>query len=436
MDMSHLNDKSRSVLLVGYDRTDHYAGLRSALERRGVRAVCDEPCFDDSTAVVVVMDTTSTRAQWALKLAGEYGVPAVLLMDGIIEYRNTYLNPNLEPGFLESVPVDVIACAGENDRSRLESLGNRAVATGLPRLEGLERLGAGGGGVLVATAKTPAFGDEEYALLVAAFGRVRSELEVLGVPVLWRLTGGLEYRVRIVNDDRPLRECLAACRAVITTPSTVLVESMLAGRPTALLDPFNAPCWQESAWTLGADVDAEILRSLLSPSVELLDEQERVLAGLHAPDPSGALARLCVELMQSKRGTARRHAAHSPGPERLAIEPSDDLLIDAIRAAVSGGARRIAIYGTGRHTRRAESLRAAGLPIVGFIDDAAHEGARLWGLPVVPLDRCADKLRPDVVVLSSDQFEQQMMANCERVLGGVVIVPLYSAVAQADTGRA
>lgn len=296
--MSRPNAQSPSVLLVRYDQTDHFVGLEAALGRRGLRAVRDGVMVDESTAVVVVMDTTSTRARWALRQARKRGVPTILLMDGIVEYRNTFLNPALEPGFLESSPVDVIACAGENDRLRLKSLGNRAVATGLPRLERMERCVVSGESVLVATAKTPAFGDKEHELLVAALGRVRAELEAVGVPTIWRLTGGLETEIGVENDSRTLGDALSASRAVITTPSTVLVEAMLSGRPTALLHPFETPRWQEAAWILDGAVDRSEIRSLIEPSAERLVRQEASLAALFAcdPSPTEALAALCDEL--------------------------------------------------------------------------------------------------------------------------------------------
>ena len=99
------------------------------------------------------------------------------------------------------------------------------------------------GKVLVSTAWQPAFSDEERQRLVSALVVVRSRLEALGIPARWRLTGGLELEVGVRLDTAPLPESLAAASAVITPPSTLLVEAMRAGRPTALLHPFDAPCW-------------------------------------------------------------------------------------------------------------------------------------------------------------------------------------------------
>src|SRR5690606_2897275 len=133
--------------------------------------------------------------RYALRRAAAADARTVLLMDGIVEWRNTFVNPRVGEAFLRPAPVELIACAGENDRRILESLGNRAVATGLPRLAAAGRtppLSDSEAPVLVATARTPAFTLAERTRLLAALAKLRDALEVGGVPVVWRLTGGLD----------------------------------------------------------------------------------------------------------------------------------------------------------------------------------------------------------------------------------------------------
>jgi hypothetical protein len=45
-----------------------------------------------------------------------------------------------------------------------------------------------------------------------------------------------------------LRDQLANCDAVWTSPSTLQLEAMLAGLPVALLDPFARPLYVPAAW--------------------------------------------------------------------------------------------------------------------------------------------------------------------------------------------
>ena len=68
------------------------------------------------------------------------------------------------------------------------------------------------------------------------------------VVITWRLTGGLEEPLGVQQSGAPLRDELANCDAVWTSPSTLQLEAMLAGLPVALLDPFARPLYVPAAW--------------------------------------------------------------------------------------------------------------------------------------------------------------------------------------------
>lgn len=342
------NDPAR-VLLVNYDGdTDHFAGVERALAARGVGGCTrytlrdvGEP-FPESARVVVVKDTRTYLSLFALRQARRVGAVTVLVMDGIVEYRNTYLNPRAGPDFLRPTPVDVVACAGETDRRLLEAFGNHAVATGLPRLAAAFPAPLpppSTGAVLVATANQPCFCDHERPRLVRSLTRLRAVLEARGVPVIWRLTGGLDADLGLQSDNSskiPLREALAQAAAVVTTPSTLMVEAMLAGRPTALLHPHPTPCWQPATWVwrggevpeidLATGLDpasipiadaAELVERILGPCPAEWDRHHAGLARLHQndPAPADALAALIAEQIESPRRA--RHGVKVPSVERL-----------------------------------------------------------------------------------------------------------------------
>jgi len=286
------------VLIQG-DGIAHFVGVAEALARQGLGiGTIEHDPVDESTAVVIVIDVLGRGSIRAVETARHVGAASVYLMDGIVEYRNTFINPRVGERFLRPAPVDVIACAGSHDSALLRSLGNEAVVTGLPRLSGLKRFERPGRGVLVSTARTPAFNDGERAVLVGALGKLRDEFERVGEPAIWRLTGGLEQDIGVENNPCGLEEALNTCAAVVSTPSTVLIESMLVGRPTALLFPFRSPCWVSAAWRLEGDVSSPELRSLLKPTRLRLDRQEQLLRDAHdsTKDPAEALAGLCAEL--------------------------------------------------------------------------------------------------------------------------------------------
>jgi hypothetical protein len=102
-----------------------------------------------------------------------------------------------------------------------------------------------------------------------------------------------------------------------------------------------------------------------------------------------------------------------------------DALRRTLDAAVREGAKRIAVFGAGKHTRRMAPVFYEGHPIVAFIDDAPPSCGHLYGRPVVPLARI-DEYDPDTILLSSDAFEPQMWRRCAPLRArGVRVIPLY-----------
>src|SRR5690606_1787534 len=128
--------RPRIVLAQERGGTDHFVGVREAIEARvggsarAERALPDEPLRLRPGDVLCVSDTRSFAAKYALRQARAAGACCVLLMDGIVEYRNTFCNPRSGPNFLRPAPVDVVACAGENDARLLREPGEWAGASG------------------------------------------------------------------------------------------------------------------------------------------------------------------------------------------------------------------------------------------------------------------------------------------------------------------
>lgn len=266
--------------------------------------------------VMVVKDTESPLARYVVRRAAEARarqndggvgyqadrVRTVLMMDGIVEHRNTFRNPWVDETFLRPAPVYVVCACGEEDAARLRSWGNAAVATGLPRLDRLVTARGDGlcsrsalpdvqtGKVLVATAKKPAFNDAEWERWRASLEALKRALESAGMGsrVLWRLTDGLERVIGVRNTEGTLGECLAQSRWVITGVSTLMVEAMLAGRFVGLLHPHaEGELWQRAVWVCRGDEALEagaIGRMLVGPMLAAGDADRRaqgeILRGL------------------------------------------------------------------------------------------------------------------------------------------------------------
>lgn len=339
---------------------DHFCGLERSLAAHGI--ACDRlfpsqpaPRFTAATRVVVVANTEASMSRFMIRQARRLGGVSVLVMDGLVEWRNTFINPAGGQRFLRPSPVDVIACAGETDRRILTAMGNNAVATGLPRLHAMhagERHGQleCGRRVMIATARTPAFNPDERSLLLASLRELKDCAQRMGVEVVWRVTDGLDADLGVVRDAGPLRESLSRVSGVITTASTLLIESMARGVPTALVHPYRTPVWQPSTWvyrgpagdlhdpaiqrhrdcmqsldnaacsalealaqdaaarSLAVASAAELFQRLFAADDADLARQRELLADLHAPAESAA-ARLATLVAAHVRSPAR--AAHA-----------------------------------------------------------------------------------------------------------------------------
>lgn len=344
-------DAPRVLLLQPIHGVDHFRGLDGELESRGfrpVRLVPDQPPPepDPRVRVVVITDPDSALARRIVAVFPR--VPIVLLMDGLTEYRNTFVNPDVEPGFLRPAPCDVVACAGETDRRVLEALGNRAIATGLPRLEAVSPIApAPERRVLVATANRPAFNDDERARLRRALDALRLAASREGIQILWRLRDGLDTDLGVTNAAGSLDHAMGSARAVVTTPSTVLAEAMLAGLPTGVLHPHPTPLWHPAPlrWcpeappptapaladmdpraretlnhiafeadrsTPKADTAATFLRDLIEPNPVRQRHQHRALAAVATPTTPSAAANL-ADLVASV-ATEERRRPRQPRP--------------------------------------------------------------------------------------------------------------------------
>ncbi len=227
--------------------TRHFAGVAEQLQRLGVEVVGDTPhgvypVPDDDLDLVCVADVLAPRNIAIVRAARARGIRTLLMMDGVVEWRNTFANPLAGPEFLRPAPVDFVCCATSDDERHLRAFGNDATATGLPRLDGLQPVERDPRGpVLVATANTPWFSESERTALIAALGDIGREAERRSIPIRWRLTGGLDRVLGVENHAGSLRGAMSGTRAVISTPSTLLLEAELAGLPLGVLDPFGQP---------------------------------------------------------------------------------------------------------------------------------------------------------------------------------------------------
>lgn len=199
-------------------------------------------------------------------------VPVLILADGILEYRNTFEHPELGDGSVfQPLVGHKLACLGRAQARVLESWGNlgKCEVVGLPRLDAVRESPAppirtsGPFRLLIATANTPAFDDAQRQAVVESLSLIRQRfvqspwVDKRPVEVTWRLTDGLDAELGLPvvppgTELPPMSEAISSHDAVIVTPSTMFLESLLKGRPTALLDFHNKPHFVPSAWMINA----------------------------------------------------------------------------------------------------------------------------------------------------------------------------------------
>lgn len=270
-------------------------------------------------------------------------VPILILSDGILEYRNTWEHPNLVDGSIfQPLFGHKLACIGRGQARIVESWGNagRCEVVGLPRFDDFDSRAvppvseSGPFRVLIATANTPAFTDLQRATVRRSLEAIRqwvhSNSIVKGreLKVTWRLSDGFETELGVGSDvsaeDRPpIAEVIAGVDAVITTPSTLILESVLWGRPTAILDFQASPQYVPAAWTISSPNHLDtVMPELAQPPKHKMGFQEFVLHDqLECRTP--AKPRMLELVRQMIAAGEKARATRSPIelPARVLVDP-------------------------------------------------------------------------------------------------------------------
>lgn len=232
------------------------------------------------------------------RILNEGNIPILILADGILEYRNIFEHPELADGSVfQPLMGHKLACIGRGQARVVESWGNigKCEAVGYPRLDRLltatpePPAKTGPFRLLICSANKPAFNEIQRIAVVESLQHLRERLTenplVNGRPteVVWRLTDGLNEEVGLpdappLDELPPLHDVIAQVDAVITTPSTIFLESALLGRPTAVLDFHNTPHYVPAAWMINAPKHLNaILRELADPPAAKMLFQNHVL---------------------------------------------------------------------------------------------------------------------------------------------------------------
>lgn len=230
-------------------------------------------------------------------------VPVLHLPDGILEWRNNYEHPRAfsqKNGMPLHQPhlADKIACLGRNQARMMEAWGSagkcevvgcarfdQILAGGRPRQRSEKKTFK----ILVATARIPAFTAEQKALvdrsiqdLAVWFYQVNYKIADTDIEVVWRVSDEYEdllSRSGSFNfSKKALYDELSDVDAVVTTPSTLMLEAMLFNVPVVLMDYTNSPHFTPAIWNITAPRHIpSVMPELISPSKPKMLHQEIIL---------------------------------------------------------------------------------------------------------------------------------------------------------------
>jgi SAM-dependent methyltransferase len=223
----------------------------------------------------------------ALRRAVEKEIPTLILADGIIEYRNTWQHPQNVPGaIMQPVLGHKIACIGDSQARILSSWGNygKCEIVGIPRLDRLRQMNRPAAHidrylrVLIATAKTPYFTSAQQLAVMNGLRDLRkffakdAHSPAPEFEVIWRISEDLATDLGLGDADRraqqeDIAEAMLNVDALITTPSTLMIEGMMMGIPVCVLDYGNSPHYFKTAWQITAPSHIEpTLQAIKNPT--------------------------------------------------------------------------------------------------------------------------------------------------------------------------
>jgi hypothetical protein len=197
---------------------------------------------------------------------------SVCLVDGVVEWRNSYENPfyrNSKFQLYHENVFDYYLCVHEQSFNCLQSLGLPAIRIGafqdpplvVPPATEVERF-------LVTTAKQPFFDGFEKQALANELARICRFLRDNGKAFKLRIfddtlmTSLEDFRDRN-NTRESLDQAIAAVDAVFTTPSTVSLDVFALNKPVIHIDLRDGPLLFQSGWRLVPSYPIErVLESL------------------------------------------------------------------------------------------------------------------------------------------------------------------------------
>ncbi len=296
------------------------------------------------TGIIVTAQQYMEPEAIIIRNAMQSNIPVLIIADGIIEYRNTWLNPHIIPGSVfQSVAGHKIAVIGRAQARIIESWGvfGKCEIVGCPRFDPLLKQESkeslchnSNFNILIATARTPAFTNKQKEAVLLALLDLKKwisetqQLDGKSIKATWRLSDNLIKDLNLrdnPNSSLGFAEVLQDADALITTPSTSMLEGMLCNIPVALLDYTNSPSYTPPAWSITSPTHIDsIIRELANPSeVRMLFQKMCLHDALECKSPSTPRMTRLISQMIEIGNKCRNQGNPLTFPSHILPEPSD-----------------------------------------------------------------------------------------------------------------
>lgn len=260
-------------------------------------------------------DVVLLSREWSIDLrhaaaqARQNGIPVIYLMDGVIEWAYLwdnwgYVKP--EGTVLQPLIASDLCVIGRHPARILAALGlaDRIHVVGMPRLDGFQRRRIldhdAPPRIVVASAKTFGHNVAHQVYVRAALRDLKCWCDQHSeIQPIWRIDARLAEELEISQSlERSLIEDLQGARGVISFTSSVILEAMLIGVPTAQIDYRTVPQYVQTAWEIrAADHIEAVIRELIYPPPEKIAFQESCLMDeLELGDASERLANVIRQI--------------------------------------------------------------------------------------------------------------------------------------------
>lgn len=297
-----MNKKYEIAILdqVGYHHTNLYKPwVESSDHKINILEGYDSSyCFPDSLELIVTAQHYEEPEVGLIRKAVEQNIPTLILADGVLEYNNIWNNPQTTPGCVfQPVLGHKIAVIGRSQKRVLEAWGNvgKCEVIGLPRLDQYlkrkprVRQPNEDFKILIMTGKNPGYMDEQIEQVTRGLVDLRNwfehntNFEGLKIVPVWRIADSIAKEIGVgsqISDlsGQELFRVLQEVDALITAPSTAILEGLLQGIPVALLNYSNLPQYVIPSWSINCQSQiANVIRELIWPPEPKMLFQDSVL---------------------------------------------------------------------------------------------------------------------------------------------------------------